>query len=803
LALAAGQPWVIRFGAFEVDAAGGELRKAGIPQKLHPQPLRVLLLLAERSGQIVTREEIRRYLWGTNTFVDFDRGINFCINQIRTALADNAENPRYIQTLPGRGYRFIASVTRTDPRTFPIPFERAAVVQAQPHPTVAAEEARLASSKEPRIEPIRLPVFVLRRLIRTNLTAALAALSAIVLFAAGIISYFRRPAKLTERDTIVLADFLNNTGDPVFDDSLRQAMAIALEQSPFLNVLSEKRTNEVLRMMGRPENERTSTELGEEVCLRTGSKALLSGRISRLGGHYLVDLNAVACSNGDTLAEEQIEGASKEEVLRSLSRAASRLREKLGESLPSVQKLDVPIEATTTSLEALQNYSRATRIGYEYGDAPVIPLLKRAIELDPHFAMAYVGLARRYSNLDQPSVSLAYATKAYELRDRVTEYERLWISAAYFRATGALEKMSQVLELWTAEYPHDRQPHSSLSAIYSYLGQYDKALAEAQQALRLSPDDVMIYANLSGAYLDLNQLDKAQAVFDQAKARGLEGGGLHVEMYYLAFQRGDPAQMAQQVAWGLGKPDDEARLLSLQSESEAYYGRLNKARDLSQRAVAAAIRSNSKEQGALWQVIAALREAEFGETAEAKRDVARALALADGRDVKVLAAVALARMGESTRARGLAEELQKANPSNTLLKVYWLPVIQAATALKEGKAARALRMLKFAAPYELGHSLSLDRGTLYPCYLRGQAYLMAHHGAAATAEYQKLLDHSGIAMNFVTESLARLQIARAYALAGDTAKAKAAYQVFLTLWKDADPTIPILRQAKAEYAKLK
>jgi serine/threonine protein kinase/tetratricopeptide (TPR) repeat protein len=631
--------------------------------------------------------------------------------------------------------------------------------------------------------------------------------TAVVLVAALIVGglYWRlrsaapvtKVTALTEKDTVVLADFDNKTGDPVFDDALKQALGVELEQSPFLNVLSDRKVSETLQMMGRPGNERITVDVGRELCLRTGSKALLGGEISGLGSHYLIAVNAVACSSGDSLAKEQIEAASKEDVLKSLSRAASGLRAKLGESLPSVQKFDVPIEATTTSLEALKNYSMGITIGREKGDAPSIPFLKRAIELDPNFPMEYAGLSIRYGNLGQPSLALEYATRAYGLRDRVTEREKLRISADYFYATGELEKEAQTYELWIANYPRDSIPHINLGANYSSMGQYDKALAECQEALRLEPNNVIAYANLGSTYLGLNRLDEAKAIFDEALAHKLDGGSLRSYIYSLAFLRGDSAQMEQQVAWGAGKPGAEDLLLSAQSDTEAYYGRLSGARDFSRRAMDSAVRADSKETAASWQANAALREAEFGNIAAARQGVTAALALSPGRNVKIVTALTLTRTGDTARAKALAEDLEKNYQSNTVLKLYWLPTINAAVELSEGNLSQALVYLEAAAPYELG-----GIEYLYPAYVRGQAYLMAHNGTAAAAEFQKLLDHRGIVLNFVTGALAHLQLARAYAMAGDTAKAKRAYQDFFTLWKDADPDIPILKEAKAEYAKL-
>jgi tetratricopeptide (TPR) repeat protein len=635
-----------------------------------------------------------------------------------------------------------------------------------------------------------------------------------VLFPAGVVlvaglaavglylrSRYQKAAPLTEQDTIVLADFTNTTGDAVFDDALKQALAVELGQSPFLNVLSDRKVSETLRMMGRQPNERVTLDVGRELCLRTGSKALLGGTISSLGSHYLLDLTAVACSTGDTLAKEQCEATSKEDVLKALSRASTSLRAKLGESLPSVQKFDVPIEATTPSLEALKNYSMGIRVRNEKGDAPSIPFFKRAIELDPNFPMAYAELSVVYGNLGQLSLALECASKAYQLRDRVTEREKLRITARYFGATGETEEEAQTYELWEASYPRDDTPHGNLGAIYSNMGQYNKALAEYQEAVRLAPDYVVNDSNLGLTYLSLNRLDEANAVFDQALAQKLDSGNLRGNIYSLAFLRGDAAEMQQQLDWAVGKPGDEDWLLSTQSDTEAYYGRMVKARDFSRRAVDSAVRADSKETAAFWQVNAALREAELGDTLRARQGVTAALALSPGRDVKVAAALTLARTGDLPRAKALAEELERTYAANTLLKVYWLPTINAAIAVNEGNSSQALLDLEPAAPYELGEPSFINY--LYPAYVRGQAYLLAHNGTAAAGEFQKLLDHRGIVQNFVTGSLAHLQIGRAYAMAGDTPKAKAAYQDFFTLWKDADPDIPVLKQAKAEYTRLR
>ena len=608
---------------------------------------------------------------------------------------------------------------------------------------------------------------------------------------------------LTEKDTVVLADFDNKTGDTVFDDALKQALAVQLGQSPFLNILSDRKVEETLHLMGRAPNERATRDVARELCIRTGSKAYLVGSVSKLGGQYVVGVDAVGCSSGDTLAKEQEEAASKENVLKALGKAAASLRGKLGESLATIQKFDVPVEATTPSLEALKAFSMGITTFRTKGNAEAIPFYKRALELDRNFAVAYASLGIAYSNLGQASLAAENIKKAYALGDRVSEREKYRISALYYSyVTGELEQAIQVYELWAKSYPQDAIPPGNLATIYDGLGQYEKALTATEESQRLEPD-VVGYFNLAQIYLQLNRPDDARKTIEQAQAGKFEGDLLHWAIYQLAFLKGDAAEMVRQVAWAAGKPGTEDSLLSFQSDTEAYYGRLTKARDFSRRAVDAAVRSDSKETAALWEVNAALREAEFGNTTTAKQDVAAALALAPGRDVKLLAALALARVGETGRAKAIVAELEKIYPSQTMLKVYWLPTIKAAVELNTNDSAQALVSLEAAAPYEVGSPPQFwQLGTLYPAYIRGEAQLMAHNGTAAATEFQKFLDHRGIVLNFPLGALAHLDLARAYALSGDTAKSRTAYQDFLALWKDADPDIPILKQAKAEYAKV-
>jgi len=605
---------------------------------------------------------------------------------------------------------------------------------------------------------------------------------------------------LTEKDTVVLTDFTNTTGDPVFDGTLKQALAVDLEQSPFLNILSDRKIGQTLKLMGRAATEHVTADVAKELCLRTGSKAILAGSVSSLGTQYVVGLEADACSTGDTLAKEQAEAASKEGVLKALGTAATSLRARLGESLASVQKFDVPVEATTPSLEALKAYSMGITTGRTKGNAEAIPFMKRAIELDPNFAIAYAGLAVVYGNLGQASVSAGYAKKAYDLRDRVSERERYRISALYFeRVTVEVEKATEAYELWAKSYPRDMVPHTNLGALYSALGQYDKAIAETETSERLEPT-IASYSNLASTYTNLNRLKDARQTLQEAQQRGFDDLFIRSDLYSLAFLSGDTAEMERDVAWAAGRPSEEDQMLNLHADTQAYYARLDKARDLARRAADSAVRSDARETGAQWLAFQALREAELGNGAVARQGVARALALAPGRDVKVISAVVLARSGETAQSKTILEALQKSEPTNTYLKVYWFPVIEASIAMAQQAPDRAIVALEPALPYELGGP---PPGTsMYPPYVRGLAYLAQRNGPAAAAEFRKFLDHPGIVQNFLLGALAHLQLARAYVISGDTARAKAAYQDFLTLWKDADPDLPILKEAKAEYARL-
>ena len=633
-----------------------------------------------------------------------------------------------------------------------------------------------------------------------------AALASAAVVAGGLYVRSRSPrpttSPLTEKDTIVLADFTNSTGDPVFDGTLKQALAVDLEQSPFLNILSDSKAGETLKLMGRAPAERVTREVATELCLRTGSQAVVSGSIANLGSQYVVTLDAVACNSDDSLAKERAEAASKEGVLKALDTSAAALRTRLGESLASVQKFDVPMEATTPSLDALKAYSMAITTGRTKGDSEAVPFMKRAIELDPNFAMAYVGLGIEYANLGQPGVAADYARKAYNLRDHVSNRERFRISAFYFQyVTGEMDKAIESYELWAKSYPREMVPHGNLGSLYASVGQYDNAIAETEAAQSLEPS-ITDYANLASNYISVNRMKDARLTLEEAQRNHFDGLFIRGDLYSLAFLAGDNAEMERQVAWAAGRPGEEDQMLNTHADTQAYYGHMVKARDLARQAVDSAVRADAKETAAQWLAFQAVREVEVGNAIAARQAVARALALSPGRDVKVLSALALARAGESSQSKTIMAELKKSEPSNTFLKVYWFPVLEASMAIAQHAPDRAVIALEPALPYELGNPPPEAIGTLHPAYLRGLAFLDERNGTSAASEFQKFLDHPGIVQNFVLASLAHLQLGRAYAISGDQTKARTAYRDFLTLWKDADPDVPILQAAKAEYAKL-
>jgi eukaryotic-like serine/threonine-protein kinase len=643
---------------------------------------------------------------------------------------------------------------------------------------------------------------------RFRWAAAAAAGIVIGLGVGGWLFFSRKAHRLTDKDTIVLADFTNSTGDTVFDETLRQGLSVQLEQSPFLSIVSDQRIQQTLKMMGEKPDAKLTPEIARELCQRTASAAVLDGSIAQIGTQYLLTLKAVNCSSGETLASTEAQANDKNLVLDALGNTASEIRSRLGESLRTVQKFDTHLEqGTTPSLEALKAFSSGVKVQSTIGNGASVPFFKHAIELDPNFALAYARLGIAFTSIGEPSIAAGYTRKAYELRDRTSEQEKYLISTVFHKeVTGNIETTAQSCQLWIQAYPRSEMPHFYLSgAIYPVIGQYEKGVEEGREAVRLNPDFPVSYAFLMFNYTARNRLDEAKAAHEQALGRKLNSPFYLLALYQIAFLQNDAAGMAQQIASSAGQPGTEDVLLGLEADTAAYSGRLRNAREFSRRAMDSAERTQEKELAATYSALSGLREALFGNTDEARHRVTFALGRSAGRDAQYGAALALAYAGDDARAQALTDDLDKRFPEDTIVQFNYLLTLRAKLALTRGKASEAIEILRAATPSELGQTTSSIYGwtALYPVFVRGEAYLAAHQGSEAAAEFQKILDHRGVVTNEPIGALAHLQLGRAYAMQGDSAKAKAAYRDFLTLWKDADPDIPVLKQASTEYAKLR
>ena len=620
--------------------------------------------------------------------------------------------------------------------------------------------------------------------------------------------YLHRSAKLTDKDTIILADFTNTTGDSVFDGTLRQGMAVQLEQSPFLSLVSERSILHTLSLMGQSADARLTPELAREVCERTASAAVLDGSIASLGSQYVLGLRAKNCRTGDILDEEQVEVARKEDVLNALTQIASKFRTRVGESLVTVEKHDTPLaEATTPSLEALKAYSMGWKVTAFQGADLAVPFFKHAVELDPQFAAAYASLGLMYGSMGETEAGTENTRKAYQLRNRASDNEKFFITAYYDgRATGNQEKAKQTCEAWAQAYPRESMPHSFLAGfIYPVLGEYEKAAEEARKSIELAPDFGVGYALLGYNSIALDRLGEAENAARRASERKIDTRDLALLRYDVAFLKSDTGGMQREVAAARGKSGVEELISDHQAFALAYTGHLQEATKTLHRTSDLAQQAARREEAALFKTRAALWGAFYGDKLTAKPAAMAALALARNREVQYGAALTLAIAGDSSQAQILAEDLEKNFPGDTSVNFNYLPTVRAFLALNHGDPAKAVELLQVAVPYELGQPRSTQTGffgALYPIYARGQAYLAAHQGAEAIQEFQRILDHPGIMVGDPIGVLAHLQLGRAYAMQGNNTKAKIAYQDFLTLWKDADPNIPVLKQAKTEYAKL-
>ncbi len=817
---------LLRFGVYELNLATEELRKNGIPLKLPPQPFRILALLASRAGQLVTREEIEKQIWGDGTYVDFEHGLNQCIKQIRTALNDNSDAPLYIETLPRRGYRFVAPVvSKTIPAPGLVTESRSGIQSALPV-TAIAEASALAPAPAPvaslnanlsagipslasstsatsvagaALAPAREQSSIREPSVRSRRVTILVSLA--VLCTVVIVIWLwraRTNSVLAANDSIVLADFANSTSDPVFDDAMNRALQVALRQTPFLNLLATDKIGGTLKLLKHSPGDKLTPELALEVCSRTNSRAVVAGRVSDEGNGFRIGLTATNCKTGKVIAVSELDTASREQVVKTLGIATANLRRKLGEPEFSLREFDKPLdEATSPSLEALQEVTLASNIKRQHGDAAAaVAHLKRAVELDPNYAQAYVALGIGYLNAHDAKLSAEYLGKAYELRDPVTQRDRFQIEAFYYIGiTHQQDKAAETLTDAVRTYPNDPIAHMNLSANLMEVGQYEKAVAEAQESIRLTPSGAA-YVNLMTSYLALERLDAAKATFDEAQANKVDDIGLYVQRYLLGFQQGDEAAMQEQLNHAQGKPKLQATLLCAESSTQAFHGRVRKSGELLQQATG---HGADPQVAAECKALHAVLQAEIGNLELSRREAAEAQTLNPSANVRTSSALSLARSGNLAEAEKLADELSQENPQATIMQDYSLPTIRAAIELQKNNPAQAIEILKVATPYELGFG---PFSSLYPAYIRGEAYLKLGQGQLAAAEFQKLIDHPGIVSNFVTGALAHLQLARAQAMAGDSTAARKSYDQFFALWKDADPDVPIYKQAKAEYARL-
>jgi eukaryotic-like serine/threonine-protein kinase len=789
---------LVRFEDFELDLRSYQVRRSGRTLRLERIPMEVLFLLVQRRGQLVTREEIIEKLWGKNAFLDTDNAINTAIRKTRQVLKDDPEQPRFIQTVTGRGYRFIGQISE--------------VVVPEVN---ASAQGQTASSSSPsaatRAAPMTIGATPASPSIGKRWKVIVPAIVAVLALSVGVYFYLRRTPKLTDKDTIVLADFSNTTGDSVFDGTLRQGLAVQLEQSPFLSIISEQRIQQVLSLMGKPADARLTPEFAREICERTASAAVLDGSIASLGSQYVLGLRAEDCRTGDVLAEEQVQAARKEDVLNALGQIASKFRSRVGESLTTVKKYDVPLaEATTPSLEALKAYSAGWQVVSSTGSAAAVPFFSRAIEIDPNFASAYAALGRMYGDIGESVLSAQNTDKAYQLRDHASDQERFFISLTYeLQVTGNLEKAQQICDLWVRAYPRASLPHGLLAGgIYPSIGKREESVEEAKIALGIDPDFSIGYSLLADSYLALERTAEAEKTLQRASERKLDIPDFYVQRYVIAFLKGDRTEMEREAALPREKPDADDWMSNAAGFVSAYSGHLQEARTMSRRAADLARKAERRDTEALYEADAAMREALFGNVSTARQRALDALALSKSRDAEYEVAFELAFSGDVSRSQELTEDLSRRFPEDTIVRFTYAPTIRALVALNHNQPSKAVELLQTTISYEGGTPIEggseflLGAGSFYPAYVRGLAYLAAHQGAEAAAEFQKILDHRGVVLCDPIGVLAHLQLGRAYALSGEKTKAKSAYHDFLTFWKDADPNIPILKRAQTEYASL-
>lgn len=766
---------VYEFGPFRLDPEKETLVRGAEPVALHPKAFQLLLTLVRHGNEIVSKDQLMKSVW-PDTFVE-ETNLTRNIFALRKALGESEQN-RYIVTVPGRGYRFAEGVRLVAESALTI---------------VAASHSKVQVQVKETIPWARISVAIV-----------------IFLTIAAVTAWFsmRRSPVLSEKDTVVLADFVNSTGDPVFDGTLRQGMEVQLEQSPFLSLVPEQRIRRTLALMGQPADARITGETAREVCERTSATAIVEGSIARLGSEYVLGLRTKNCHTGGVLDEEQEQALRKEDVLKALSVMASRLRRRVGESLATVEKYSTPLaEATTPSLEALKACSAGWQVHGLHGASAALPFLRRATEIDPQFALAHAWLGRLYADLDQFGLAAASIARAWQLRDRASDREKFFITVNYeILVTGNMEAAQSTAETWARAYPREASPHHVLSGVvHKSAGRYETALVEAQKSIKLDPDFWVGYYSLGVLNVYLGRLEDGESALRAAAARGLDADEFIMLAYDIAFLKGERSGMEREVIRARARPGGENWMSAREAFVTAYSGHLRDARIISHRAVLQAQQAGQPERAALWNAGAAVREALFGNKKAAAEWALSALELSHTREVEYGAALAFAMSGDSSHAQALVDEMEKRFREDSAVRFSYAPTIRAVLALNQAEPERAVELLQAAAPHELGipHSaISGLFGALYPVYVRGQAYLAANRPAEAAADFRKILDHRGIVVSDPIAALSHLQLGRAYALIEDKAKARSAYQDFLTLWKEADQDIPVLGQAETEYARL-
>jgi DNA-binding winged helix-turn-helix (wHTH) protein/tetratricopeptide (TPR) repeat protein len=763
------------FGPFRVDAEKELLLRGQEVVPLTPKTFQVLLVLVRHSKKLVTKDDIMKTVW-PDTFVE-EANLSRNIFLLRKALGETPQDHQYIVTVPGRGYRLAEDVQLVPERELEIVAASHSKVQVQVYESKPWAWIAVAS-------------FVL-----------------LALAAIAFKAFLHRSPVLSARDTLVLADFSNTTGDPVFDLALRQGIAVQLEQSPFLSLISDEQIHRTLRLMGEPADVKLTSEIARQICERTGSAVVLDGSIASLGSEYVLGLRATDCRSGNILDQEQAQVGKKEDVLKALDTMASRFRSRVGESSATLEKHDTPLEdATTPSLPALKAYSTGFKIVGSVGESAAIPFFKQAIEIDPNFALAHATLGLMYGSTGEPALASASTRKAYELRGRTSDREKFFIAAYYDgRTIGDQERAERTCEAWAQAYPRDRMPHLFLAGfILPAFGNYASAAKRAEEAVQLSPDFSIGHLLLAENYLRLDRYDDAEHALRNAAETPPDPDGL-LDQYDLDFLRGDSGGMLREETAAHADPEAEDLLLHHKAYVQAYSGRLQEALATLSHASQLAEQGSRHERARLFEVPAAIWNAVVGNDIAARRAATALTLQPDDREAEYGIAFALARIGDTVRAEALADDLQKRFPEDTAVGFSYLPTLRALIELRKGQPQKAIDQLQSASPYELGTPRSKMQGffgALYPVYVRGEAYLAAGKGAEAAAEFQKILDHRGVVVSDLIGALAHLQIARAYTSSGDNTRAKTAYQDFLTLWKNADPNIPILKQARFEYVKL-